>query len=101
MLKKKNNDPRHPISKEGVKTLDYPRLVEGANDFREEGFEIVLGVPEGKCIQGSDRASCVVRSRERNGRPLAELIGLGSRKVKQGVAVGCKSNGSTGKLREM
>ena len=84
-----------------MKTLDYPGLVESANEFREEGVGIVLGIPVVKCLQGSDRASCVVRSRERNGRPLAELIGLGSRKVKQGVAVGCKSNGSTGKLREM
>ena len=42
--------------KEGVKMLDYPGLVKGVNDFREEGFEIVLGVPEVKCFQGSDRA---------------------------------------------
>ena len=101
MLKKKNNDPRHPISKEGVKTLDYPRLVEGANDFREEGFEIVLGVPEVKCIQGSDRASCVVRSCERDSSPLAELISLGGRKVAHSIAVGCKLNRCTGKLCEM
>ena len=76
--------------KEGVKTFDYPGPVKSANEFREEGVEIVLGIPVVKCLQGSDRASCVVRSCEWNGRLLAKLIGLGSKKVKQGVAVGCK-----------
>ena len=88
-------------TKEGVKTLDYPGLVEGANDFREERFEIVFGVPEIKCFQGSDRASCVVRSCQWNGSPLAELIGFRSRKVEQSIAVACKSNRSMRKLREM
>ena len=87
--------------KEGVKTSDYPGLVKGANDFREEGFEIVFGVPEVKYFQGSDRTSCIVGSCQWNDSPLAELIGLGSGEVKQSIAVACELNGSTRKFREV
>jgi hypothetical protein len=59
-----------------MKALNQSGIVEGANDSREEGVDIVVGMSMKTCFEGRDKASVVVRSGEWNDSSLTELIGF-------------------------